>query len=292
MALTIRDVRGPEELRACQELQRLAWGISEDGYVVPVATMAAAQKVGGIVLGAFISHPRDPQTPHGSPPGPSAQLPATQDELAGFAFAFQGAWRGQRILYSQLTGVQPAHQSLGVGRALKREQRARARAAGLDAVVWAFDPLQAPNAAFNLVTLGAIARTYEVDLYGSRSDSLNAGLQTDRLMAEWQTASETPAPQTQAWPDTVNLLKTRQAEALGLQRVEAVERIPSVTHHVAIAVPASIGKLKEALGNEPARDWQTAVRAAFEAAFDAGFAVVGFSRERPLEPCYLLERTR
>src|SRR5215813_12827523 len=92
-AVTIRDVQGAEELRACQDLQRRAWGITEDGYVLPVATMAGAQKVGGVILGAF-----DQQT----------------DQLIGFAFAFLGKLRNQLILYSQLTGVHPAHQSRGV----------------------------------------------------------------------------------------------------------------------------------------------------------------------------------
>src|ERR687886_2326335 len=101
--VVVRDVRGADELRACQALQRRAWGITEDGYVVPVATMAAAQKVGGLVLGAF-----DGQ------------------RLVGFSFAFLGRVGGRLVLYSQLTGVDPDHQDRRVGRALKLEQRRRA----------------------------------------------------------------------------------------------------------------------------------------------------------------------
>ncbi len=121
--LTIRDVRDAPGLRACQLLQREVWGITEDGYVLPVATMAGAQQVGGLVLGAYLG-----------------------EQLIGFSFAFLGQLRGQLILYSQLTGVAPGLQSQGVGRRLKVEQRRRARALGATAVVWAFDPLQAPNA--------------------------------------------------------------------------------------------------------------------------------------------------
>ncbi len=51
--MTIRDVHDAAGLRACQVLQREVWGITEDGYVLPVATMAGAQQVGGLVLGAF-----------------------------------------------------------------------------------------------------------------------------------------------------------------------------------------------------------------------------------------------
>src|ERR671933_2107933 len=183
--VSVRDVHGPDELRACQELQRRAWGITEDGYVLPVAMMAGAQKVGGLVLGAFDAN----------------------QALVGFAFAFLGKLNDRLILYSQLTGVHPAHQRTGVGRMLKFEQRRRARDLGLEAVVWAFDPLQASNAAFNLGVLGATCATYEVDMYGARSDALNAGLATDRLLAEWRTEGE-PRPRTEAWPDALDLVAT------------------------------------------------------------------------------------
>src|ERR671932_1449553 len=184
--VSVRDVHGPDELRACQELQRRAWGITEDGYVLPVAMMAGAQKVGGLVLGAF---------------------DANSQALVGFAFAFLGKFNDRLILYSQLTGVHPAYQRTGVGRMLKLEQPRRAREMGLEAVVWAFDPLQASNAAFNLGVLGATCRTYEVDMYGSRSDTLNAGLATDRLLAEWRTTEES-APRTEHWPDAEHIIET------------------------------------------------------------------------------------
>src|SRR5438067_4291023 len=191
--MTIRDVRGADELRACQDLQRRAWGITEDGYVLPVATMAGAQKVGGLILGAFDS----------------------SGLLVGFAFAFLGKLKGRLILYSQLTGVHPAHQSTGIGRLLKFEQRKRAHDMDVDAVVWAFDPLQASNAAFNLDVLGATCRTYEVDMYGARTDALNAGLATDRLLAEWPTSAPEPAAgRTQPWSDGVELIETRVSHEL------------------------------------------------------------------------------
>src|SRR5260221_8951121 len=101
LTVLIRDVRGANELRACQDLQRRAWGITEDGYIMPVATMASAQRVGGLILGAFDAN----------------------RNLVGFAFGFLGKLNGRLILWSQLTGVHPAHQSTGVGRLLKFEQR-------------------------------------------------------------------------------------------------------------------------------------------------------------------------
>jgi predicted GNAT superfamily acetyltransferase len=242
-AVVVRDINGPDELRACQGVQRRAWGITEDGYVVPVATMVAAQKVGGLVLGAF-----DGAT------------------LVGFSFAFLGRLHGQLVLYSQLTGVEPGLQARGVGRLLKFEQRRRARETGLASVAWAFDPLQASNASFNLAVLGATSRTYEVNMYGPRTDALNAGLATDRLLVEWATSSEPTRVDPNDWQ-----------EAPDGQQGASRLRIP---------IPADLVALKAM--PERAIAYQHEVRAAFQAAFAAGYVAVGFARGE--QPAYLLER--
>jgi predicted GNAT superfamily acetyltransferase len=265
--VTIRDVLGADELRACQELQRKAWGITEDGYVLPVATMAGAQRVGGLILGAYAEH----------------------GLLVGFAFAFLGKLHGRLILYSQLTGVHPAHQSTGVGRLLKHEQRRRAREMGLEAVVWAFDPLQASNAAFNLAVLGATCRAYEVDLYGSRSDALNLGMATDRLMAEWST-TQIEGGSTELWPDAAELIETVPAGRGGLRKVENVNAIPADAMHLHIAAPVNVADVKSRGPSGAVADWQSAVRDSFLSAFAQGFVAVGFSRTDPHQPRYLLER--
>jgi predicted GNAT superfamily acetyltransferase len=260
-AVTVRDAQGAEELRACQELQRRAWGITEEGYVMPIATMASAQRVGGLVLGAFDAHQR----------------------LVGFAFGFLGKLNGRLILWSQLTGVHPAHQSTGVGRMLKFEQRRRAGDMGLEAVAWAFDPLQASNAAFNLGVLGAVCRTYEVDMYGPRTDALNIGPATDRLLAEWSTSGESGG-RTSAWPEGVDLIETDGGQP------RRVREIPPAAVHLSIEIPGRIAGLKSRVGPEFARTWQLALREAFQTAFGAGFTAVGFTRAEPLRPRYLLER--
>jgi predicted GNAT superfamily acetyltransferase len=259
--VTVRDVEGADELRACQDLQRRAWGITEDGYVMPVATMASAQRVGGLVLGAFDA----------------------QHHMIGFAFGFLGKLNGRLILWSQLTGVHPAHQSTGVGRLLKFEQRRRARDMELEAVAWAFDPLQASNAAFNLGVLGATCRTYELDMYGSRSDVLNLGMATDRLLSEWSTRGE-PGGQTSAWPDTISLIDLSSGEPV------VRGEIPSNAAHAQVPIPSRIADLKSRGSFNAAREWQTALREAFQSAFASGFVAVGFTRANPARPAYLLER--
>jgi predicted GNAT superfamily acetyltransferase len=223
--------------------------------------MASVQRVGGLILGAFDADAR----------------------LVGFAFGFLGKLNNQLILWSQLTGVHPAQQSTGVGRMLKLEQRRRAREMGLDAIAWAFDPLQASNAAFNLGVLGATSRIYELDMYGSRSDALNVGLATDRLVAEWSTHGESGG-RTSGWSDAVDLLETHEGEA------RAVRPLPRDAEHVQIEIPPNLARLKSSGGPSAAQDWQKALRQAFQAAFGSGYVAVGFTRQDPSHPRYVLER--
>ena len=260
-ALDIRPVRDAEEFRACQEIQRRAWGITEDGYLVPVATMAGAQRVGGLVLGAF-----------------------DRRRMVGFSFAFLGRLHGELVLYSQLSGVDPDRQNEGIGRLIKEEQRRWAAEQGLPVVAWAYDPLQAGNANFNLAVLGATSRTYEVDLYGSRTDALNAGLETDRLIVEWPTSGE-PSGLRKRWPDGVELIVS-EPRADGLRRPARVHQ-PDGAPRLHVEIPTSIRAVLRA-NAELARDWQLAVRRALGGALESGYVAVGFARGE--RPCYLLER--
>src|SRR3954471_20525525 len=105
--ITIRRAETAADYRALQAAQRSAWGIVEEGYVVPIATLVGAQLHGGLVLGAFL-------------PG---------GEAVGLSFAFLGRVEGRLCLYSQLTGVVPGRQSGGLGYRLKMVQREHALAA-------------------------------------------------------------------------------------------------------------------------------------------------------------------
>src|SRR5271169_5203781 len=122
--ITIRRAETVADYRACQIAQRDAWGITDEGYVVPVATMVGANLHGGLVLGAFL---------------PSG-------EAVAMSFAFLARVEGDLCLYSQLTGVVPSHQSRGLGYRIKQLQRQMAHAEGIERICWAFDPLQAGNA--------------------------------------------------------------------------------------------------------------------------------------------------
>ena len=243
--LTIRRAETPDDYRACQDAQRRAWGISDDSYVVPVATMVGAQHHGGVVLGAFL--------PDGN--------------AAGMSFAFLGRTEGRLCLYSQLTGVVPGYQDRGIGFRLKDAQRAIARVEGVPCIAWAFDPLQAGNARFNLDKLGATAGRYVVDMYGARSDALNRNTPTDRLIAVWETAEiSRPAVPTGELP---RLIDPAGPSFAGL---------PNADGPALLEIPADVNRLRAESPDLAAR-WGAAVRAAFLAAFGAGYRAVAFRRD-------------
>ncbi len=255
--ITIRRAASLADYRACQDAQRKAWGITEVGYVIPVATMVGANLHGGLVLGAFLA----------------------DGTAAAMSFGFLGRL-GERIcLYSQLTGVVPGYQSRGLGYAVKIVQRYLARAEGLGLIAWAFDPLQAGNAHFNLTRLGARAGRYIDNMYGERTDALNAGVPTDRLIAEWEVDSlpqpaQTPGPDALAnLPRLIQTARNPQGRLIPLG-VQTNANAPRVL----LEIPPRIADLRR---DQPAaaEAWRLAVRQAFQASFAAGYHTVGLVRD-------------
>jgi predicted GNAT superfamily acetyltransferase len=251
--LIIRPAASAADYQALQMAQRRAWGITGDGYVVPVATMVGAQLHGGLVLGAF----------------------APDGNAAGLSFAFLGRSDGRLCLYSQLTGVVPDYQGLGLGLRLKQAQLAFARAQGLELVAWAFDPLQAGNGHFNLARLGATSRRYIEDMYGVRTDALNQGAATDRLIVEWSTTPRQPT------------LLTTDAAGAAPRLIDVQDGVPRLNlssladdRHTCwlIEVPEGMAELRTTNAARAAQ-WQQAVRVAFQTAFAQGLVATGFCRE-------------
>ena len=264
--IAIRRACTVADYQACQRVQRAAWGITDDGYVVPVATMVGAQLHGGLVLGAFL------------PDG----------EAVGMSFAFLGRVMNRLCLYSQLTGVVPGYQDQGIGYRLKHAQRDVAWAESVPCIAWAFDPLQAGNARFNLEKLGATAVGFIGNMYGSRTDALNLDTSTDRLIVVWETgpsAPRAPVGDVMALPRLVSWTADESEPSCEDPPAEAVA--------VTIEVPADINRLRRERPDR-AEQWSVAVRVAFQVAFAFGFLAVGFVREKgPDGPrCfYVLDRS-
>jgi predicted GNAT superfamily acetyltransferase len=111
--------------------------------------------------------------------------------IVGASLGFLGRTAdGEPLLHSHITGTLPEAMGGGIGYALKQHQKAWCLERGIDVVEWTFDPLVRRNAYFNLTKLGAVGTEYHADFYGPMDDALNAGDETDRLVATWRLRDE------------------------------------------------------------------------------------------------------
>jgi predicted GNAT superfamily acetyltransferase len=220
--ITVRALSTHPEFAGAVHLQRMVWGWDELD-LLPVRFFVVASQIGGQVLGAF-----------------------DDDFLCGFCLAIPGVKPGGCVyLHSHMLGVLPEYRNTGAGSALKLAQREDALARGIDLIEWTFDPLEIKNAYFNVHKLGAIVRRYLPNHYGVTTSRLQAGLPTDRLLAEWH-LNRKP---TNAYPEA---------------RVE---------------VPAEVEHLKRS-DPEAARDIQQRVRDSLQRLLAGGLAITGFERSQ------------
>jgi predicted GNAT superfamily acetyltransferase len=278
---TVRDfafraIQKPEEFRAVEEVQRLAWGLVEEPPV-PAPLQRALQDNGGLVLGAF-----------------------ADIHLAGFALGFMG-WDGEGLYhYSHMTAVRPEYQNHRLGFRLKRFQRDEVLRQGLTAIRWTFDPLQSRNAFLNVRRLGAEVDRYLVHYYGQMGSEVNRGMESDRVRVTWRIstpsvedrlAGRTPTPE-----EDVRRLEA-SAAIVETELGETGLRVPSTVvepaeDRVHLEVPFDLATLRE---HDPkaAMTWRHATRDAFRAALDAHYAVHDFavvSRAHERRSFYFLTR--
>ena len=237
--IAIRRLATIEEMHACEQLQQAVWQFS-DVAIVPHTVFVVADKTGGEALGAFDG-----------------------ERMIGFALAFPAAHAGRLCLHSHMAAVLPEYQNAGVGRRLKLAQRENAMERGIEMIEWTFDPLQLRNAHFNIARLGAEVRRYMPDLYGRTTSKLDAGLPTDRLLAEW-------------WLGSRGVQDTLEC---GGRKISAA--------HERIAVPANISAIRDSDAQE-AMEIQSRVRSEFQALLQNSYAVTGFILDEN-SGTYLLE---
>ncbi|MDP8958028.1 MAG: GNAT family N-acetyltransferase [Actinomycetota bacterium] len=164
--MMVEELVSLDDLEASRRLQEAVWGIPTE-ETVPVHVLVAARHAGGLVAGA-----------------------RHEGRLVGLAFGMASWLEGRPGHHSHMLGVLASHRQRGVGAALKWFQRDWCLRRAIPVVRWTFDPLQAGNAHFNLNKLGATASEYLVDVYGPLHGPLNQGIATDRLLVEWELASE------------------------------------------------------------------------------------------------------
>ena len=167
----------------------------------------------------------------------------------GAAFAFP-ATTGGLHLHSHMTAVIDKFRDKGIGHALKIDQYKWAKQNNYKEITWTFDPLVARNAKLNILKLGVDISAYYPNFYGDMPDELNAGDESDRVMASLKVVGDAPTPRT--------VISTPDKSA------------------VLIAIPEDIVMIR---GKDLAENlrWRRSVRDEFVSGLARGGKVVGFS---------------
>ncbi|MGC2290171.1 MAG: hypothetical protein WA688_10010 [Thermoplasmata archaeon] len=255
-----RKLSKPEEFRHAEELQREAWGLTEEPPTSSTI-QRAIQDNGGLVLGAF-----------------------ADIYLAGLTIGFLG-WDGTQLYhYSHMTAVRPPYQNHHVGFRLKAFQREEVLKQGLALARWTFDPLQSKNARLNVRRLGARPDQYYVHYYGTMGSELNRGLESDRVRVTWaltdpeveaRLAGQLPSPESDLarWKTSEALVETSVGD-MGLRVPTTVSEPSQRTAHLEIPFDLQAIRSHE---SATLRTWRHAVRDAFRAAFDLAYRVDDFA---------------
>ena len=170
-------------------------------------------------------------------------------ECVGAAFAFP-ATTGGLHLHSHMTAVLDKLRDKGIGHALKIDQYKWAKQNKYKEITWTFDPLVARNAKLNILKLGVDISAYYPNFYGDMQDELNAGDESDRVMASLKVVGDLPTPRTAiTTPDKSAIL---------------------------IAIPSDIVAIR---GKDLAENlrWRRSVRDEFVGVLARGGKVIGFS---------------
>ena len=171
------------------------------------------------------------------------------EKCVGAAFAFPATTNGLH-LHSHMTAVLDGYRDQGIGYALKIDQWFWAKKNNYKEITWTFDPLVARNAKLNLTKLGVDISNYYPNFYGDMPDVLNAGDESDRLMASWKVIGDQPVPRSM-------ILNPSDTDTL-------------------IKIPEDIVAIRGKDISENLK-WRHKVRAEFMQVFEKSGKVVGFS---------------
>lgn len=243
----IKEVPSPEGMKQIFPVARSAWGMEKPESFI--ADMLNALKYhGGLVLGAY-----------------------DDDRMVGFQYAFIGRKKGLHYLYSHMTGVLEERKYSGIGFELKLAQKRWALENGYSLVAWTYDPLMPLNANFNIRKLGVVVRTYRPNFYGIMADRLNAGVETDRFVAEWWVGAV--REKVDFDPEAVTAVNLTKAVSGKVRRISDVHFTDD--SELMVEIPHDYAEIKAA-HPQLAKEWRAGTREIFTTLFDRGYTVTSF----------------
>ena len=223
--IKIKHLINLEDLNFARNIFDITWALDKGTEITPNLLQAMVHS-GAYLSGAFIDQ-----------------------KCVGAAFAFPAITTGLH-LHSHMTAVLDQYRDKGIGYSLKIDQWHWAKKNNYKEITWTFDPLVARNAKLNLIKLGVDISAYYPNFYGDMPDALNAGDESDRIMASWKVVGDQPVAKSLIPnPDKSDTL---------------------------IKIPEDIVAIRSEDISENLK-WRRKVREEFINAFENGGKVVGFS---------------
>jgi predicted GNAT superfamily acetyltransferase len=205
--------------------------------------------------------------------------------MIGFVYSLPGIKDGKPTQWSHMLGVLDAFRNDGAGRALKRLQRERTLAMGLDLIEWTYDPMQAMNAHLNFARLGVVVEEYEENVYGESTSPLHKGNPTDRFVAEWWI--RTPHVERRLVESEISSRDHGIADAARVNRAAPAGEwlacadvdLALDARRLVVEIPMGFGEM---LSRAPilALAWRMATREIFTTYFARGYRAVDFVLDR------------
>ncbi len=260
---TIREPVDVSDYRKLMDVQLRIWGMRDYSGAVTYHMIIAGHRNGGLALGVY----------------------SEDGEAVGLAFGVPGYDDGLIYLYSHLLGVVPESRFQGVGYELKISQRELALSKGYSLIKWTYDPMQSPNAYFNICKFGVVVRSFREDYYGELIDELNRGLPSDRFEAEWWIKSARVLKVLRGEVRSPSMDELAKLDAFPATRVRVVNdvaltedvELSNKSDIVLIEIPGDLNYLKKVDLSEAVK-WRLLLRKAFNYYINSmGYVVAWFT---------------
>lgn len=242
--LEILEVGNASDAECMSSFFKTVW--TDGDEVIPFDLVLAAKHVGGY-----------------------ATIAKLDGRVVGASFGFLGTFSSHQVLHSHVTAATVP----GVGYKLKLHQLSWAQERKITGITWTFDPLVRRNCVLNFEKLSAIAVSYLPNFYGTMTDSINLGDDSDRVFVYWQ-AGDSPRSQKKAANVSV-LVNKNGAPQILIPPSSLLENNQSFW----IELPADIEALRKS-NLSLAREWRKSVRGALQPALDLGWLIGEMNRTR------------